>query len=96
MKKIFTFLAVFLLHHFCTAQIFKSLGQKAKEEVEYRVRRKAGQKIDQGLDSILAQPKKIVEKDKAKKNGGDQPKKDQDIAASTEKQKNKKDSSRIN
>lgn len=68
MKKIVGLIFLLSIHHFCSAQIFKKIGQKAKEEVEYRVRRKAGQKIDQGLDSILSAPKKIADKDKAKKN----------------------------
>ena len=65
-KKITIVCLLILLHQFCGAQFLKKLGQKAKEEVEYRAQRKAGQKIDQGLDTILAAPKKIVDKKKAK------------------------------
>src|SRR5882724_2406690 len=51
----------------CDAQFFKDLGNKAKAEVEYRVRRKAGQKIDEGLDKALDLPKKI----RINKNGNE-------------------------
>jgi hypothetical protein len=57
-----SFLAlVFLLFFWSSsdAQFFKDLGNKAKDEVEYRIRRKAGQKIDEGLDKALDLPRKI-------------------------------------
>ncbi|MDP4244792.1 MAG: hypothetical protein Q8932_02990 [Bacteroidota bacterium] len=70
MQKLIPLLVLLSLRQVCQAQIFKKIGQKAKDEVEYRVQRKAGQKIDQGLDSALAMPKKIIDKENAKKNTG--------------------------
>jgi hypothetical protein len=68
LKKSTLILLLILQQHFCNAQFLKKLEQKTKEELEYRTRRKAGQKIDQGLDSILAAPKKILNKKKAENN----------------------------
>jgi hypothetical protein len=74
-KKLLRFTLVFpllfLFSYTCHSQLLKKLGQKAKDEIEYRAQRKAGQKIDQGLDSILAAPKKMADKNKAKKNNPD-------------------------
>ncbi len=50
--------------------------------MEYRAQRKAGQKIDQGLDSVLAVPKKVSDKKKAKKNSAGHPAEDQNTSAS--------------
>ncbi len=55
----------------CSAQVLKNFGNKVKEEVEWRAQRKAGQKIDQGLDSILAAPKKIIKKKESYKSNTD-------------------------
>lgn len=65
-------------------QMFKKLGQKVKEEVDYRVHRKAGQEIDQGLDSVLAVPKKVLKKESSAKNSSGQPENDQTIASATD------------
>lgn len=53
------------------AQILKKLGDKVKEEVEYRVRRKAGQKIDEGIDKVFELPKKIKINKKGNEPGTD-------------------------
>ncbi len=68
MKKILFLVFLVLLFDVCHAQFLKKLSQKAKEEVDYRVQRKAGQKIDQGLDSLLAVPKKVLNKNNSKEN----------------------------
>jgi hypothetical protein len=36
----------------CEGHILKKLGTQAKDDIEWRARRKAGQKIDQGIDSL--------------------------------------------
>jgi hypothetical protein len=77
MIKSITILILFFIIMFSgltgNCQIFKKFGQKVKEEVDYRVHRKAGQKIDQGLDSALALPKKVFKTKSAEKNtAGDQ------------------------
>ncbi|MEO5562965.1 MAG: hypothetical protein ABIR18_06005 [Chitinophagaceae bacterium] len=73
MKLCLTLLFSLLLGSACEGQILKDLGRKAKEEVEYRVRRKAGQKIDEGLDKVLDLPKKIKINKKGNEPGTDNP-----------------------
>lgn len=76
-----------------SAQIFKKLGDKIKGEVEWRAQRKAGQKIDQGLDSLLAIPKKVTDKKAAKepKNASpDQQQKNKNNNSAVAKQANSK------
>jgi hypothetical protein len=87
-----TVLLLCLQCFFCSAQLLKKLGQKAKEEVEYRAQRKAGQKIDQGLDSILAVPKKVADKKKAKKNDPDPATTNNNTTTSTSNSKDKNNS----
>jgi hypothetical protein len=67
MKPYCCLLLLLITASFCHAQIFKKLGNRVKEEVEWRAQRKAGQKIDQGLDSLLAVPGKIIKKKGSKK-----------------------------
>jgi hypothetical protein len=67
MKTYGLLLALLVTGNLCHAQLLKKLGNKAKEEVEWRAQRKAGQKIDQGLDSLLAVPAKVVKKKGADK-----------------------------
>ena len=65
MKKIIIICGLIAFTNFLgQAQLLKKFGQKVKSEVEYRAARKAGQKIDEGIDSVLALPKKIKEKNK--------------------------------
>ncbi|HMH23846.1 MAG TPA: hypothetical protein VK563_18800 [Puia sp.] len=59
MRPILVLLFLLFVRSSCDAQFLKDLGNKAKDEVEYRVRRKAGQKIDEGLDKALDLPRKI-------------------------------------
>lgn len=59
MKKISGLVILLLACSTGEAQLLKKLGDKVKEEVEYRVRRKAGQKIDEGIDKVFELPKKI-------------------------------------
>lgn len=68
MKALFISLLSFLLVHKCDAQIFKKLGDKIKSDAEWRIRYKADQQVNRGLDSIIEVPKKIIEKKKAKKS----------------------------
>lgn len=60
--KILLLLACFCLVDCCQAQILKKIGNRVKEDVEWRARRKAGQKIDQGLDSLAQLPAKAIRK----------------------------------
>src|SRR4051812_18910085 len=64
MKKILALSILLSLCGRCHAQFFKKLKQQAKEEVDYRVHRKAGQKINEGLDTVLSLPKKVIDKKK--------------------------------
>ena len=59
MKSLFVLLFSFLIGYDCEGQILRKLGTQVKEDIEWRARRKAGQKIDQGLDSLIAAPKKL-------------------------------------
>ena len=59
MKKILSLLFLLLSFYVGDAQILKKLGEKVKEEAEYRIRRKAGQKMDEGIDKVFDLPKKI-------------------------------------
>ncbi|MGZ8538279.1 MAG: hypothetical protein ACXWV9_08460, partial [Flavisolibacter sp.] len=52
----------------CHAQKLKKAADWLKRDVEWRAQRKAGQKIEQGLDSVFAAPKKIKDKKAAKEN----------------------------
>src|SRR5688500_7649585 len=66
MKALFVLLLSFLFLSKSNAQILKKIGTKIKEDAEWRAQRKAGQKIDQGLDSLIQVPKKIINKKKSK------------------------------
>ncbi len=59
MKALFILLFSFLVGYNCEGQILKKLGPQVKDDIEWRARRKAGQKIDQGIDSLIAAPKKL-------------------------------------
>lgn len=66
MKVLISILFVFIIRCGCDAQILKKLGGELKDDARWRVRVKANQKMDQALDTIVAQPKKIKEKRKIK------------------------------
>src|SRR5688500_10870357 len=72
MKVLLISLLSFLVLHKSDAQLLKKIGTKVKEDIEWRAQRKAGQKIDQGLDSLIQVPKKIINKKSSKetKNTG--------------------------
>lgn len=59
MKKVLSLLFLLSAFYVGDAQILKKLGDKVKEEAEYRIRRKAGQKMDEGIDKAFDLPKKI-------------------------------------
>jgi hypothetical protein len=44
------------------SQVLKNLGKELESDARWKVRMKANQKMDQAIDTILAQPKKAVEK----------------------------------
>ncbi|MET0634462.1 MAG: hypothetical protein ABWZ25_00460 [Chitinophagaceae bacterium] len=49
------------------SQILKKIGNRVKDNVEWRISHKAANTVDQGLDSLLAIPGKVSDKKKAKK-----------------------------
>src|SRR5688500_4598529 len=67
MKALLLLLLSFLLLTESEAQIFKKIGNTRKEDAEWRTRRKAGQKMDQGLDTLMKAPNKVIDKKKSKK-----------------------------
>lgn len=71
MKLNFLSLIFFISINNCTAQLLKKIGQKIKGDVQWAAQRKENQKINEGIDTLLAQPKKIKDKRKAKKNAAD-------------------------
>lgn len=68
MKALFLSLLSFLLVYKCDAQIFKKLGDKVKRDAEWRIRYKADQQVNKGIDSLIAIPKKVSDKKKTEKN----------------------------
>src|SRR5688572_14336795 len=66
MKALFISVLFFLLLYESEAQLLKKIGTKVKEDIEWRAQRKAGQKIDQGLDSLIQVPKKVINKKSSK------------------------------
>ena len=60
-------LSLFLFCFNSNAQVLKKLGEKIKRDSEWRIRSKADQQISRGIDSVVAIPKKVKDKKKAKK-----------------------------
>lgn len=75
MKQNLILLVMLITCNICHAQLLKKLGNKIKDEVEWRAQRKAGQKIDQGLDTLFTIPKKVINKKSAKEETTPDPKK---------------------
>ena len=73
MKVLFVLLLSFLLVHDSDAQIFKKIGQKLKDDADWRIRHKADEQINKGFDSLLTIPKKIKDKKKLKNNNTQEP-----------------------
>ena len=71
MKSLLILLLYLAVMQTCEAQIFKKLGDKIKRDAEWRIRSKADQQVSRGIDSVIAAPKKIADKNKAKKNNTD-------------------------
>lgn len=67
MKILLLQLCIFLLASKADAQIFKKIGDKVKRDSEWRIRSKADQQVNKGLDSLIAIPKKTSDKKKAEK-----------------------------
>ena len=68
MKFFILLFVIFFFSYDANAQILKKLGDKVKRDSEWRIRSKADQQVNKGLDSIIAAPKKIHDKNKAEKN----------------------------
>jgi hypothetical protein len=66
MKSIFLLCAICLLAIVGQAQVLKELGGELKQDAKWKVQSKANQKMDQALDTLLSQPKKIKRKQKTK------------------------------
>ena len=62
MKLFLLLIAIFLFCYNSNAQLLKRIGNKAKRDAEWRIQGKADQKINQGIDSIIALPKKAATK----------------------------------
>jgi hypothetical protein len=78
-------LMLFLSFLFATAtysQIIKKLGKELESDARWKVRMKANQKMDQALDSIVAQPKKVLDR---KKSANEQQQDNQQSNKSTDK-----------
>ena len=71
MKKYSLVLLFFFTATICSAQLFKKLGDKIKNEAEWRAQHKVGQKVDQGIDSLFSIPKKVKNKNKSKTGSTD-------------------------
>lgn len=65
MKFLFLLL-LFSFGYHSNAQLLKKIGDKVKRDAEWRVRYKADRQVDKALDSIIAAPKKIIDKKKNK------------------------------
>jgi hypothetical protein len=63
--KIIILLLLFFLPNKTNAQLFKKLGEKIKGDAEWRIRSKADQQVSNGIDSIMALPKKVITKKKS-------------------------------
>ena len=66
MKSLFLLYAICLLAIVSHAQVLKKLGGDLKEDAKWKLKSKANQKMDQALDTLLSQPKKIKGKQKTK------------------------------
>src|SRR5258706_5367990 len=68
MKFFLLLFVIFFSGYVASAQILKKLGDKVKRDSEWRIRSKADQQVNKGLDSIIAIPKKANDKKKAERN----------------------------
>ncbi len=66
MKFFVLFISACFCNVICEAQVLKKLSRRIKADVEWRVHHKAGNKVDQGIDSLLEIPKKIINKKETK------------------------------
>ncbi len=67
MRTLILFLLTICITHTGNAQLIKKIGDRIKENAEWKAQQKMNQKIEEGLDSLTTVPKKIVDKKKAKK-----------------------------
>src|ERR1044071_8688786 len=74
MKILLFGLFVLIVNNECHSQILKKLGKELSDDARWRVRMKANQKMNEALDTVLAQPKKIItnKKDKSAEKTSDQ------------------------
>src|SRR5690349_19371161 len=94
MKILLLVLCAFVIETKCEAQILKKLGKELESDARWKVRMKANKKMDDALDTVLAQPKKVLDKKKSK---NDQPPDDQQPNKSSDKQRqNSKQTADIN
>lgn len=73
MKVLFLSVLFFLLVNNSDAQFLKKLGENIKRDSEWRIRNKVDNKVSQGLDSVIALPKKIKDKKKQKNKPAENP-----------------------
>jgi hypothetical protein len=84
MKMLLVLLLAITIKTECHGQILKKLGKDLENDTRWKLRMKANHKMDQALDTILAQPKKIVtKKDKSsEKNSSTEKQQDGEMNAS--------------
>lgn len=67
MKKLLLFLALIIFHN-SEAQLIKDLKREVKADTEWKIRRAARNKVNEGIDSLSKLPKKAKDKKEEKKN----------------------------
>jgi predicted transcriptional regulator len=90
MKTLTIFLLSFLLVQNSEGQLLKKIGQRVKEEAEWKAKVKTDNQIDKGLDTLIALPKKIIDKKKDKNKNNHQAKVTDSPANSDNKKGDKK------
>lgn len=58
MKKIIALLILFSIGFFAKAQLFKDIKRGVKKDIEWRIEKKAREKVSQGIDSLENKSKK--------------------------------------
>jgi hypothetical protein len=66
MKFLFLLLLFSSYSYQSDAQLLKKIGDKVKQDAEWRVRYKADRQVDKALDSVIEAPRKIIDKKKEK------------------------------
>ena len=62
MKSLLLFSILFFSAYHAESQVLKDIGRDIKRDAECRLNRKVREKVDDGIDRLLAIPKKSKEK----------------------------------